>query len=224
MRRLTLTFDNGPWPGATDTVLKILAERSVRATFFVVGERLRARGSRPLAERAKAAGHWIGNHTMTHGVPLGLRNEPNIVEQEIGATEALIGDLAHPDKLFRPHGKGSLGPHLLSRAAADFLIARSYTVVTWNNVPRDWVEPRAAWPERALAAIAEQPWSVLVLHEHYLEGMMESLSRFLDCMLAEEVAIVQEFPEDCTPLRRGEPQDTFWRLVSDMPSVESVSN
>ena len=217
MRRLTLTFDNGPWPGPTEAVLDILADRSLRATFFMVGERLRAPGSRPLAERAKAAGHWIGNHTMTHGVPLGLRTEPDAVEQEIGATEALIGPLSHPDRFFRPHGKGSLGPHLLSRAAADFLIAWRYTVVTWNNVPRDWVEPRAAWPDRALAAIAKQPWSVLVLHEHYLDGMMDSLSRFLDRMLAEGVEIVQEFPEDCIPLRRGEPRETFWSLVSDSP-------
>src|SRR3712207_8879193 len=59
MPRLTLTFDNGPWLGATEAVLDILAERSVRATFFVVGERLKALGGRALAERARAAGHWI---------------------------------------------------------------------------------------------------------------------------------------------------------------------
>ncbi|MGA3247352.1 MAG: polysaccharide deacetylase family protein, partial [Paraburkholderia sp.] len=40
MRKLTLTFDNGPTPGVTDKVLDILARRNLRATFMVVGQNL----------------------------------------------------------------------------------------------------------------------------------------------------------------------------------------
>ncbi len=68
---LTLSFDNGPDPEATPRVLDVLAERGLKATFFVVGEQLRAH--RALAERAHAEGHWIGNHTLTHPRPLGER-------------------------------------------------------------------------------------------------------------------------------------------------------
>ena len=39
-KRVTLTFDNGPTPGVTDEVLDILAERSLRAIFFVVANRV----------------------------------------------------------------------------------------------------------------------------------------------------------------------------------------
>ena len=63
MQRLTFTFDNGPAPGATEKVLDFLAERAIKATFFVVGARLRTPQGRQLAERAHAEGHWIGNHT-----------------------------------------------------------------------------------------------------------------------------------------------------------------
>ena len=45
----------------------MLAAHGLRATFFVVGEALRAH--RALAERAHAEGHWIGNHTLTHPRP-----------------------------------------------------------------------------------------------------------------------------------------------------------
>ena len=37
---LTLTFDNGPEPGVTPRVLDILRERGIKATFFVIGEKL----------------------------------------------------------------------------------------------------------------------------------------------------------------------------------------
>ena len=40
MSRLTLTFDNGPEPGATESILAALADRELGAIFFVVGERL----------------------------------------------------------------------------------------------------------------------------------------------------------------------------------------
>ena len=63
---VTLTFDNGPAPGTTESVLDVLAERGIAATFFVVGTMLEAPGARALAERAAAEGHWIGNHSMTH--------------------------------------------------------------------------------------------------------------------------------------------------------------
>jgi len=203
MKRLTLTFDNGPWSGPTEAVLDILAARSLKATFFVVGDRLKDPLARRAAERAKEEGHWIGNHTLTHGTPLGMREDLGHAEEEIGLTQVLLGNLAHPKRFFRPNGKGKLGPHLLSRAAADYLIHHRFTVVTWSNVPRDWEEPREEWPDRALAAMNDREWDLLVLHEHYLAPMMDSLPTFLDRVLANGATIVQDFPQACVRLREG---------------------
>jgi peptidoglycan/xylan/chitin deacetylase (PgdA/CDA1 family) len=66
MRKLTLTFDNGPTPGVTDKVLDILARRDLRATFMVVGQNLFDPSSAALLHEINAAGHWIGNHSLTH--------------------------------------------------------------------------------------------------------------------------------------------------------------
>jgi peptidoglycan/xylan/chitin deacetylase (PgdA/CDA1 family) len=122
MQRLTFTFDNGPWLGATEEILAFLADRAIKATFFVVGERLRDPQARKLTERAKADGHWIGNHTLTHGRPLGVDGGRERVAREIGEAQRLIGELAHPLKLFRPNGGGMLGPHLLSPEALSYLV------------------------------------------------------------------------------------------------------
>jgi peptidoglycan/xylan/chitin deacetylase (PgdA/CDA1 family) len=118
--RVTLSFDNGPTPRVTPWVLDVLGERGVRSTFFVVGQQLRIPGTAAIARRAVAEGHWIGNHTLTHSVPLGELDDL-AVDREIASTQELIGDLSHPDRLFRPFGRGGiiddrlLGHHALRR-------------------------------------------------------------------------------------------------------------
>lgn len=203
MKRLTFTFDNGPVPGATEKVLDILAARSIKATFFVVGDRLRTLQGRRLAERAHAEGHRLGNHTYSHGEPLGLSGTRCRVGREIGGTQRLIGALAHPQKLFRPNGKGTLGPHLLSRHAVDYLVEHRFTVATWNNVPRDWQEPKRDWLERAVASLAASSWSVLVLHDEHIAGMTDTLIEFHRRVVEADIEIVQDLPASCMPIRNG---------------------
>lgn len=212
MKRLTFSFDNGPVPGKTERVLDFLRDRGIPATFFVVGAHLDDPRRRALAERAHGEGHWIGNHTLSHGPPLGASSgagggaaEESAARaaREIAEAERRIGPLAHPRKFFRPNGAGSLGPHLLSPGALAHLKANRYTVVTWNNVPGDWIEPREAWLGKALATVEEMDWSLLVLHDEHIGDMMGLLERFCDELDRGGVAIEQEFPPECVILDRG---------------------
>src|SRR5262249_4638469 len=107
-RKVTLSFDNGPTPEVTPRGLDVLPARAVRSTFLVVGGRLRAPGMPEITRRAVAEGHWIGNHTLTHSVPLAEIDDLAAVDREIVATQELIGDLSHPDRLFRPFGRGGI--------------------------------------------------------------------------------------------------------------------
>jgi peptidoglycan/xylan/chitin deacetylase (PgdA/CDA1 family) len=210
--RLTLSFDNGPWPDATAQILDILRRRGIRATFFVVGKRLADPLARSAAERAKAEGHWVGNHTMTHSGPLGLMDDLDKAEKEISDAQAALGDLSHPDRFFRPPGKGRLGPHMLSGATADYLTKQKYTVVTWNNVPRDW--EGESWIARALEGLNAYDWSLLVLHDHHLAHMMYTLDEFLD-QISDRFEIVQEFPDACVPMRKGKVQSALAGLARE---------
>ena len=198
---VTLTFDNGPEPEVTPGVLEVLRRRGLRATFFVLGHKLAAH--RALAERAHAEGHWIGNHTWNHATPLGQApDEAAVAEAEIGRTQALIGDLSHPDRLFRPvGGGGALGPHLLSGAALDHLSRGGFTCVTWTAVPGDFRDPEG-WPEAALAGCEGPEPVVLVLHD-LPNGAMRHLDRFLGRLAERGARFVQDFPESCLPMRRG---------------------
>ena len=89
MGDITLSFDNGPEPGVTPLVLEVLERHGIKATFFVIGRKLAVAEGYALAERARDEGHWIGNHTYTHSVPLG-RMAPEAAIAEIRETDALI--------------------------------------------------------------------------------------------------------------------------------------
>ncbi|HEY5306529.1 MAG TPA: polysaccharide deacetylase family protein [Pseudolabrys sp.] len=63
-KEVVLTFDDGPWPGNTDRVLKALADQCTKAMFFAIGEHA---GWHPeILKRVAAAGHTIGTHTWSH--------------------------------------------------------------------------------------------------------------------------------------------------------------
>ena len=200
---LTLSFDNGPEPEITPAVLDVLARSGVKTTFFVIGQKLAGRERRGVAERAPGEGHWIGNHSYSHSLPLGLRSEADIAEREIGRTQDLLGALVHPRKFFRPSGGGNLDRRLLNPAVAEFLKRGGYTCVLWNAIPRDWDDPDG-WVERALAQCRAQPWTLMVLHD-LPTGAMRHLGRFLDAVSAEGGRIRQEFPPACTPIVAGIP-------------------
>lgn len=214
MRKVTLTFDNGPDPDVTPAVLATLRKHDVLSTFFVLGDKLRDR--RRFAERAHAEGHWIGNHTYNHLVPLGLSGEPGAALYEIERTQALIADLAHPRRLFRPLGGGGIiNDQLLNQEAADYLSDHRFTCVLWNVVPQDWVYPEG-WVERALAMCATHEESCVVLHD-LPTGAMKLLDSFIATLRENAVAIVQNFPASCVVLERGEPRLPLERYLNPPP-------
>ncbi len=200
---LTLTFDNGPEPDVTPLVLDILGERGIKATFFVIGEKLGDPTRRRLAVRAHDEGHWIGNHTYTHSVPLGQQPDADTAQREIGRTQAAIGELAHPSRWFRPFGGGgNLDDRLLKPSVVDHLARNKHSCVLWNAIPRDWDDPDG-WVDRALDQCRVQPWTLLVLHD-LPTGAMAHLDHFLDCAEASGARFRQDFPPSCVPLRNGE--------------------
>ena len=114
-RKLALTFDDGP-SQFTNDLLDSLARNQVRATFFVVGARVR---QHPAAmERMMREGHVIANHSFTHA-RLGKRyvSNPELLITQIGNTHAAISPYLRPGQglYFRaPYG-------VWRRVHADFL-------------------------------------------------------------------------------------------------------
>ena len=63
-KKMALTFDDGPLPTHTQSILDILDQYQIRATFFVVGRNVRAYPL--LAREVVLRGHDVGVHGDTH--------------------------------------------------------------------------------------------------------------------------------------------------------------
>ena len=59
-----LTFDDGPSKKCTPKILDILKKNNIKATFFVIGERVNKNPE--IIKRAYEEGHYIANHTYSH--------------------------------------------------------------------------------------------------------------------------------------------------------------
>lgn len=210
-RRVSLTFDNGPTPGVTESVLDELSARGIRATFFVIGSKIATEQGFALATRAHNEGHWIGNHTLSHSVPLGDLNAAEDVDREIDGTQSLLDGLAHPTRLFRPYGSGGvIDRRLLGPYARQRLIDGGFTCCLWNCVPRDWLDPRG-WVHTCLQLMTPLDWPVIVLHD-LPTGAMARLPYLLDSFEAADIEIRQDLPDACVPIRCGVPTESFGLL------------
>ena len=128
-RELAFTLDDGPQERYTQEALEKLDEAGARATFFLLGRS--ARQQPWLTRQIAAAGHAIGNHTMSHRNLAWLPSRA--IRQEIAGCNALLEDLiGQPVRYFRPPFGG--------RRPAVLRIAHELGLETvlWNSMGFDW--------------------------------------------------------------------------------------
>jgi peptidoglycan/xylan/chitin deacetylase (PgdA/CDA1 family) len=104
---VALTFDDGPVTGVTNKILDVLEQYHARATFFVLGTRLKKTEAVALVKRAITLGCEIGNHTWDHEILPGLNVSE--IRFEIKSTNQIVYDTTgYTVRLLRPPG-GSTG-------------------------------------------------------------------------------------------------------------------
>ncbi len=99
VRKVALTFDDGPDPTWTPLILDVLKREGVKATFFIVGSR--AELYPYLVRRIVDEGHELGNHTYTHSNVATISGQQ--MRLELNATQRLIETVTgRSTLLFRP--------------------------------------------------------------------------------------------------------------------------
>jgi peptidoglycan/xylan/chitin deacetylase (PgdA/CDA1 family) len=152
---VALTFDDGPDAVFTPQVLDILAELSVPATFFLVGER--ATKMIPLVRRMIDEGHQIGSHSMTHPDPWKL-SLPALAREYRTGQRTLEKISGRPVSLFRPP-QGALN---LQQAVVIRMLGLFPWL--WNRDPKDWVS--GITTEGIVTSLVEPaPGDVILLHD-----------------------------------------------------------
>jgi peptidoglycan-N-acetylglucosamine deacetylase len=85
-RVVALTFDDGPNEPYTSQIADHLDSRGVRATFFQVGACVERHPA--TTARLVAAGHVVGNHSLTHRFTTYLR--PGAFRREVDRTQEIL--------------------------------------------------------------------------------------------------------------------------------------
>src|SRR3954463_16507276 len=147
---IVLTFDDGPSPPMTNTVLNALAQECVHATFFLVGKP--ASGRAALVKRIAAEGHTIGHHSYTHAYLARITPDEAVAEIDrgIAADEMAL----HGVSTTTPSTPFFRFPYFESTPAQlDLLQARGIVVFGADLWASDWDEMA---PEQELKLVTER--------------------------------------------------------------------
>lgn len=179
---VALSFDDGPTPEGVDIALRELQSRNLRATFFLIGDRMERWPGQ--AERLAAAGMELGNHSFSHKRMIG-QSEAHY-DREIARTEALLRAAgAPPSHLFRPpFGKRLIGlPRSVERAGL--------RLVMWDVADDVAHRPTAQAYADDIVARA-RPGSIILIHPMYRTNAVErrALPLVLDGLAARGFRIV----------------------------------
>ena len=157
-REVWLTIDDGPDPESTPAVLNLLDAHTARATFFLIGEKVKRHPE--LVTEILRRGHTIGNHTHTHPCSWFWCASARKTAAEIDAcTDALQNAGTRDIHWFRsPVGLKNHALHAL-------LAKRGLDLVLWNARGFDTI---CHQPAKVIARLATnlKPGSILLLHEN----------------------------------------------------------
>ncbi|EHQ59208.1 polysaccharide deacetylase [Paenibacillus dendritiformis C454] len=128
-REIALSFDDAPDDNFTPKVLDVLKSEGVKATFFVVGNRIEKHPD--IMKRIVEEGHILGNHSYNHA------NLPKLSDAEfreqIIKTDQLIREHTGyiPNIVRPPYGN-------ISENQIKWLASQKKKVINWNVDSLDW--------------------------------------------------------------------------------------
>lgn len=174
---VALTFDDGPDADYTPRILDILNQQGVKATFFLVGSRVKDYSQ--LVGQLVDSGHQVADHSWAH-TNFRLKTVEE-VERDLADTSAALKSAAGVEPvMFRPP-YGELSPE-----AMKVLVDSGYTTVGWNADSLDWYSGSV---DRILASALRdtRPGSIILMHStgKNLEATVKALPELIYTLKAQ---------------------------------------
>ncbi|WP_434797002.1 polysaccharide deacetylase family protein [Terrisporobacter vanillatitrophus] len=168
---IALTFDDGPDEDFTPQILDILKKYNVKATFYVIGEKVQY--NKKIIKREYEEGHEIGNHTYTH-INVS-KNGYNKIKKEIGDTQSAVKSVTgvYP-KTFRPPYRA------ISKDMCEIIKEKDMNIVLWSYVDaRDWQSPGVSSIVKSIET-GIQNGCIILLHDY--NKVRNSKSQTIDAL------------------------------------------
>lgn len=193
---IAITFDDGPRRATTTALLDGLAQRGVRATFFLIGEQIP--GNEDILRRMDEEGHQLGIHSYSHAKLTDLNNADFAAEVDRTRT-VLKNAVGHNDFLLRPP-YGMTDPGVTRRAGAP--------IILWSIDPQDWGDRNA---DREVAQVVSEAkdGDIILFHDIYPESV-EAALRVIDTLHEEGfyfLTVSDLFASKGIPLETG---NVYW--------------
>jgi peptidoglycan/xylan/chitin deacetylase (PgdA/CDA1 family) len=165
---LYLTFDDGPDPASTKSLLDILRKLRVPAMFFCNG--MAAEQNPDLLSQIRQDGHLIGNHGYSHYD--GWRTNALIYVNDVNRASEFTSD-----KLLRPpFGRITFRQERL---------LKSYKLIFWDIMAYDFDISFGSTNSLRILKTKIRPGSIIVLHDTASSCAVKILSEFITLVLGE---------------------------------------
>jgi len=179
-KRISISFDAAWGIEYTEDILRILKERDIKTTFFLVGFWIDAHPE--MVKKIASFGHEIGNHSTTH--PNMSKLSEAQIRTEIDITQSKIEKLA-PDRavrLLRPP-YGAYNNRLIT-------ICRDmdFQVIQWDVDSLDWKEYGSEHMFRQVTQKVKK--GSIVLFHNNAKYIADALPLILDDLIARGYEIV----------------------------------
>jgi peptidoglycan-N-acetylglucosamine deacetylase len=188
-----LTFDDGPWPGSTEAVLKALADECLRATFFEIGEH--ASWHPQITKQVIDAGMTVGTHTWSHKdlARKTYANDPEKAEWEIEMGNSAVHSAAAGGKIapFFRFPDLQTPPRLLS-----YFAERNIAIFSTDIDSRDFAMHK---PEQVINSVMSQleqrDKGIVLLHDFH-RNTAEALPELLRQLKLAGYKVVHLVPKE----------------------------
>lgn len=176
-KKVYLTFDDGPSTKVTGRILDTLKEEKVKATFFIVSDRVS--GRKEVLRRIAQEGHTLGVHSKSH-----VYSEIYTSEKSFLADVNACADVITQVTGIIPHVYRFPGGGLKCREKyTPLLEKRGYRVVGWNAVCGDEEIPHATASTLYSTAVKTSSGKnpvILLLHDSaYRKATAEALPQII---------------------------------------------
>lgn len=176
VKKIALTFDDGPHPYYTEELLDGLKERGVKVTFFVTGEHAELHPE--IIKRMSEEGHLIGNHTYSH-IQLKDSNR-DAFKAELVKTNEIISEITGVEVQYvrPPYGTWD----------KKFETELNMFPVLWTVDPLDWCSTNVACiTDKVVSKVEEN--DIILMHDYY-ESTVTAALQVVDELMAEGYTFV----------------------------------
>ena len=139
VKRVFLTFDDGPSQTVTPVILDILKQENIKVTFFLLGSRVELNPD--IVKREYEDGHYLASHGYSHVYSQIYASSQNVLDEYnkcITAIRNAIGVQEYDPHLFRFPGGYSGGKYATVKQEASQLLEQNEILhIDWNALTSD---------------------------------------------------------------------------------------